>query len=247
MARGKDGSGVAVVPVQRADAVPLYHQIFLALRDDILRGRLAFGASVPTEHELGAQHGVSRITARRALHELALHKLVERRRRTGTRVVYQASTVPIEANVDQAIESLMAFGRNTPVKVVDLAKEPAPADIADILERQAETIVYRARRIRHTDHEPLGLVTSWMPADLGVKLTKRSLTANPILKHLADAGVVIAGAADRFRAACRRRHGRAARDRAARRDAADRASHSRRRGQAGAVHHRGLSGRSLPD
>ena len=193
MARGKDGSGVAVVPVQRADAVPLYHQIFLALRDDILRGRLAFGASVPTEHELGAQHGVSRITARRALLELALHKLVERRRWTGTRVVYQASTVPIEANVDQAIESLMAFGRNTPVKVVDLAKEPAPADIADILERQAETIVYRARRIRHTDHEPLGLVTSWMPADLGVKLTKRSLTANPILKHLADAGVVIAG------------------------------------------------------
>lgn len=193
MATGKDGSDTVAVPVQRADAVPLYHQIFLSLRDDILRGRLAFGASVPTEHELGARHGVSRITARRALHELALHKLVERRRRTGTRVVYQASTVPIEANVDQAIESLMAFGRNTPVKVVDLGKEPAPADIADILERPADTLVYRARRIRHTDREPLGLVTSWMPADLGVTLTKRSLTASPILKHLADAGVAIAG------------------------------------------------------
>lgn len=193
MAREKDNAAASPTPVQWAGAVPLYHQIFLALRDDILRGRLAFGASVPTEHELAAQHGVSRITARRAVHELAANKLVERRRRTGTRVVYRASTVPIEANVEQAIESLLAFGRNTPVKVVDLAQEPASGEVADILDRPAGTLVYKARRIRHTDRQPLGLVTSWLPVDLGVSITKKSLTANPILKHLHDAGIAIVG------------------------------------------------------
>lgn len=193
MAREKDNAAASPAPVQWAGAVPLYHQIFLALRDDILRGRLAFGASVPTEHELAAQHGVSRITARRAVHELAANKLVERRRRTGTRVVYRASTVPIEANVEQAIESLLAFGRNTPVKVVDLAQEPASGEVADILDRPAGTLVYKARRIRHTDRQPLGLVTSWLPVDLGVSITKKSLTKNPILKHLHDAGISIVG------------------------------------------------------
>lgn len=191
MAKEKNNAAASAPPVQWAGAVPLYHQIFLALRDEILHGRLAFGASVPTEHELAAQHGVSRITARRALHELAANKLVERRRRTGTRVVYRASTVPIEGNVEQAIESLLAFGRNTPVKVVDLAKEPATGDVADILDLSDEALVYKARRIRHSDGQPLGLVTSWLPVDLGVSLTKRSLTANPILKHLEDASIAI--------------------------------------------------------
>nr|WP_086491926.1 GntR family transcriptional regulator [Novosphingobium panipatense] len=193
MARETETVFAEAAPPQWAGAVPLYHQIFLALRDDILAGRLPFGASVPTEHELAAQHGVSRITARRALHELAANKLVERRRRTGTRVVYRASTVPIEANVEQAIESLLAFGRNTPVKVLDLSKEPAPTDIAAILDRPVGTLVYKARRIRHTDKEPLGVVTSWLPADLGVKITKRTLTSTPILKHLHDADITIVG------------------------------------------------------
>lgn len=188
MAKEKEN---AAVPVRWAGAVPLYHQIFLALRDDILRGRLAFGASVPTEHDLAAQHGVSRITARRALHELAANKLVERRRRTGTRVVYRASTVPIEGNVEQAIESLLAFGRNTPVKVLDLGKETATGEISDILDLPSDALVYKARRIRHSDSQPLGLVTSWLPAELGVSLTKRSLTASPILKLLEEAGIAI--------------------------------------------------------
>lgn len=191
MAREKDHAAAAPPPAPLGGAVPLYHQIFLALRDDILRGRLAFGASVPTEHELAAQHGVSRITARRALHELAANKLVERRRRTGTRVVYRASTVPIEGNVEQAIESLLAFGRNTPVKVVDLGKEPATGEVADILDLAPDTLVFKARRVRHSDSQPLGLVTSWLPIELGVAITKKSLTANPILKHLEDAGIAI--------------------------------------------------------
>lgn len=180
-------------PIRRADAIPLYHQIFLGLRDEIMHGRLPFGTAIPTEHELAAIHHVSRITARRALHELAAHQLVERRRRTGTRVVYRTSTVPIEANVDQAVESLIAFGRATKVKVLDIVEMPADLDTAERLERAAETPVVRARRIRSLDREPLGLVTSWVPADLGVKPTRDALAQTPMLDLLLGAGLVIGG------------------------------------------------------
>lgn len=182
-----------VTPLQRTDAVPLYHQIYLGLRDEIVHGRLAFGAAVPTEHELAALHGVSRITARRALHELAESGLVERRRRTGTRVVFRTRALPLENDVDQAVESLLAFGRNTQVKVIDIAEEPSPSFVASALEREEGAPMIRARRVRHLDRKPLGLVTSWVPSDLGVKLTKKALTDQPMLDVLRGAGFAAAG------------------------------------------------------
>ena len=116
--------------ISRTAAVPLYHQIFLELRDEILSGARALGASVPTEAELAAAYDVSRITARRALDELAQHKLVERRRRVGTTVTFQPPAAPIEANIDQALDSLLALGRATSVEVLDLAEESADAATA---------------------------------------------------------------------------------------------------------------------
>jgi len=46
-------------------------QVYLILRDRILSGAIAFGAKLPTENELAEVHGVSRVTIRRALGELA--------------------------------------------------------------------------------------------------------------------------------------------------------------------------------
>lgn len=43
-------------------AVPKYQVVFDALRKDIVSGRLAAGARVPSETELVARFGASRIT-----------------------------------------------------------------------------------------------------------------------------------------------------------------------------------------
>ncbi len=67
-------------PVDESSPTPLYHQIFLIIRDRIYDGTYAFESVVPGEHELCSIFGVSRITAKRALDELAAAKLVVRRR-----------------------------------------------------------------------------------------------------------------------------------------------------------------------
>ena len=51
--------------------VPLHRQLFLVLHDEIARGALAPGDVLPTEQTLCEQFGVSRITVRRALADLA--------------------------------------------------------------------------------------------------------------------------------------------------------------------------------
>ncbi len=174
------------VNVNRDHAEPLYHQIFLLLRDEIIAGTRPYGASLPTEQELAAHHAVSRITARRALEELAQKDYVERRRRTGTRITYRASTRPIEANVEQAVESLLAFGRDTKVRVLQVATKPCGADVAKRLDIAEGDLVERATRVRLRDDEPLGEVVSHVPSALGLRLT-------PMLALLRAAGHAIGG------------------------------------------------------
>jgi GntR family transcriptional regulator len=180
--------------VDRRDAVPLYHQIFLALRDEILSGRRAFGSAVPTELELSAETGVSRITARRALAELARQRLVERRRRVGTRVVYRAPGPTVDASIDQAVESLLAFGRDTAVRVLEIAEEPASPAVAESLGIAVGAPVVRAVRLRDFGGEPLGRVVSYVPAELSREITPARLRSTPMLGLLREAGVEIGAA-----------------------------------------------------
>ncbi|WP_404480565.1 GntR family transcriptional regulator [Novosphingobium sp. BL-52-GroH] len=178
----------------RGAAIPLYHQIYLTLRDEITRGDRPFGTAVPTEMELADDYRVSRITARRALDELATGGFVERRRRLGTRVIFRAGTKPIEANIDQAVESLIAFGQNTAVKVLEVTTEPAVGAIAEKLGLVDGEPAIRAVRLRSNRNGPLGLIVSHMRAGLGVSVTPQRLTEQPILSLLRDAGVKIGGA-----------------------------------------------------
>lgn len=185
--------GMTSAGLQRDDAIPLYHQIFLGLRDEILSGRRAFGSAMPTEHELSDRFGVSRITTRRALAELASHGLVERRRRVGTRVIFRTPTAPIEADVDQAVESLIAFGRDTQVRLIALDTVPAAAEIAEGLAIPVGTPVVRALRVRYLDGEPLGAIESHVPEAVGAGLSRDDLTVTPLLELLRAAGHRIGG------------------------------------------------------
>jgi GntR family transcriptional regulator len=179
--------------VDRARAVPLYHQIFLLLRDEIFTGARPFGTVLPTEQQLCETHGVSRITARRSLEELAQHGLVERRRRTGTRVIHRASTRPIEADIDQAVESLLAFGRDTKVRVIEVKTGPATEDVAARLSIAKGDSVVRAVRVRLLEDQPLGEVVSYVPARFGAALDESDLARTPMLALLRAAGHVIGG------------------------------------------------------
>ena len=46
------------------------HRIYLLLKDAILSGRLPAGSKLACENKLAEQHGVSRVTVRRAMEAL---------------------------------------------------------------------------------------------------------------------------------------------------------------------------------
>jgi GntR family transcriptional regulator len=95
---------------------------------------------------------------------------------------------PIEANIDQAVDSLLELGRVTKVKVLQVSKETVTPSIAEALRIKPGTQVVRAVRVRYLDGEPLGYVVSYVLVELSGAVTRAALSESPILAVIRNAG-----------------------------------------------------------
>ncbi|ADZ72259.1 GntR family transcriptional regulator [Polymorphum gilvum] len=174
--------------------VPLYHQIFLILRNRIYGGELSAGDLVPSELDLTTEFGVSRITAKRALNELADAGLVIRERGRGTRVVKRPPAPAVTSSIEGWLENISLMGLSTEAQVLDFGYVPASEDIAHALEIDAGTDVQRAVRVRRLDGEPMSFLVTYVPADIGRQFDRDDLNVKPLLHLLEMAGVDVASA-----------------------------------------------------
>ena len=173
-------------------------QVYLVLRDRILTGVFASGARLPNEHDLAEAHGVSRVTVRRALAELAHERLIERRPSAGTRVVYQPSSAPIVADIAGVLSDLTEMGRQTNVKLLAFGYVEGNAQINTALGLDGDTELQRSIRVRAMAREPFSYLTTHVPAALGRTFSRAELASQPMLKLLERAGVKVEHATQRI-------------------------------------------------
>ncbi|MGO9154945.1 GntR family transcriptional regulator [Mycobacterium sp.] len=173
--------------------VPLHRQLFLVLHDEIDRGVIAPGDALPTEQTLCDQFGVSRITVRRALADLAEQGYIERRQGVGSFVREHAPSEPTDTLLAgrSYMDGLRQTQFETEVDVVELDTRRPPRPIAEALESSSELLhIVRVRRQRRTG-EPLIVTDAWLPAHLADTLTESALLRAALYELLADAGVVV--------------------------------------------------------
>ncbi len=175
-------------------------QVYLVLRDRILNGASGFGAKLPTENELADLHGVSRVTVRRALGELARERLIERRRSSGTRVIYRPSPAPVTADISGVLANLADMGRRTAVKLMSFDYVPAEGTVAQILGVAPDQLLQRSVRVRSVDGVPFSYLTTHVPESISVTFTKQELGSRPLLELLERAGVKVESARQRISA-----------------------------------------------
>ena len=167
--------------LQQDVPTPLYFQLYSQLKQAILNGTVACGAQMPTEQQLAEAFSVSRITARRAMDELAAESLVERRRGKGTHVIYQYAPRPVEAPLIGMLQEIESMARNSEASILTCRRARPPAAIALTLGLEPAGNALHLIRVRSRDGQPFGHYASWT-SGIDTPLRKRDFRNAPRLE-----------------------------------------------------------------
>ncbi len=178
--------------------IPLYYQIREQLRQQILSGLLRPGDLLPSEMQICAECGVSRMTARVALTQLANEGLVVRKRGKGTFVAPPKATFhEIPFSLSSYTEIVGRLGLRAGAQIRRQEVVPAPPPVAEQLRIAVGDPVVRIERIRSAGGEIMSLEVSLYPHSRFPTLAEQHLTDRSIYRVLEELyGVVPAYAID---------------------------------------------------
>lgn len=151
------------MPVDRDSPVPVWHQVELALAQDIRTGALPPGARLPNEVEIAARFGVHRHTARRALATLADKGAVRIRRGLGTFVEAGLVDYPITERT-RFTAALHQQNRLASHQLLGSRDEPADATVAAALDLPPGAVVTLLRTLNSADGVPVSLGSTYFEA-----------------------------------------------------------------------------------
>jgi len=154
--------------------LPQFALIKQYIKDHIDSGAWPSGTRTPSENELCSIFSVSRMTARRALQELADQGILSRAPGLGTFVAeieLQTPSLEIPNIVDQAIKSGSYSSR-----ILSLGAISAPPKIAELMHRSTVTEVYQAIVVHLDKQTPIQWQVLYVNPDLAPAFLKQNYT-----------------------------------------------------------------------
>ncbi|MFC4455436.1 phosphonate metabolism transcriptional regulator PhnF [Deinococcus sonorensis] len=171
--------------VDAGSATPIYLQVAAALARSIEQGQVPVGTALPAERELAARLGVSRVTVRQALARLTEQGLLERRQGSGTFVAPARIQHPL-SELTSFSTDMAARGAHPGAQVLQFECVPPTALEAMTLALSPGERVYRVRRLRTADQEPLAVEQSTLPQRLVGELAAQDVQDHSLYQLLAD-------------------------------------------------------------
>ena len=126
--------------------------------------RLGVGNAIPSERQLSADLGVSRLTVRAALDDLAREGYVVRRRGSGTYV--QQPKIAQELTMTSFSEDMRRRGMTPGSRTLSLQRELAGARLGRLLHVSPSEEILVIKRLRLADGETMAIETLHLPASL---------------------------------------------------------------------------------
>ncbi len=174
--------------IDESAGAPLYQQIYDLLRARIMDGTLALNDRLPAEQDLTKALGVSRITVKRAMNELAVAGLVRRQRGIGTVVIYDVAAPTVKGSFENMIDGLTRMGIETEVQLLDCTIGAVSPAISESLDMPTGSSVQRIVRLRSLDGEPFSYLVTYIPYDIAEGYDDKLLATESLIKLLEKAG-----------------------------------------------------------
>jgi GntR family transcriptional regulator len=154
--------------------------------------RLGVGEAIPSERQLSADLGVSRLTVRAALDELAREGHLVRRRGSGTFV--SEPKIAQELTMTSFTEDMRRRGMQPGSRTLSLEVVPAGARLGRFLHVSPSEPIVVAKRLRLADHESMAIETLHVRSALVPGLSAAELEGKSFYELLRSRyGIAIAG------------------------------------------------------
>lgn len=167
---------------------PLYIQLSDTLREKIESGQLPLGMQIPSERELSASYGLSRMTVRSAVDILVSEGTLARAHGKGTFVN--------KPKIDSTMATLKGFGRfleeqgvKPSNKVIFSGTRPAGYKFHRIFGIREEDPVFRLFRVRLGDGEPISVEDTYIPYDMTPGIEKYDFQICSLYQIMAQYGI----------------------------------------------------------
>jgi GntR family transcriptional regulator len=163
--------------------IPLYHQLERDLQDRIAGGEFSPGDALPTEEQICAQYGVSRITVRRALDALIAHGLIVKKRGVGSFVAQRPDgirSVRLAGSLDEFLATAGALSV-TPLSLETV--DVSPAEVVEALGLKPREKAVRLEMISSLSMGPVIYLEVYFPEEIGQALRLEDVRAGtPVIR-----------------------------------------------------------------
>jgi GntR family transcriptional regulator len=183
----------------KVEGIPLYVQIRKALRDDIGNKVLEAGQKLPSEDELAAQFGVSRMTVRQGISDLIDEGLLYRRHGVGT-FVSQSHIERDHTHLTSFMEYAKDEGIDAKIRLLIADILPAKLQVARALMLNEGDLVIRVKTLRLVEDVPITVHDAHVPYKLFPQLLQEDLEAQHLWSIFESYGFRVKRAVQRLMA-----------------------------------------------
>ncbi|MCM3411275.1 GntR family transcriptional regulator [Metabacillus litoralis] len=170
--------------IDKHSPLPLYYQLEERIKKSIISEELQPGDVLPSERELSENYQISRMTVRQAITNLVNKGYLYREKGKGTFVSSQ--------KFEQNLQGLTSFTEDMKArnlvpgsKLLHFEISPAIEEIKEWLSLEEEELIYKIKRLRLANDEPIAVETSYLPVKLIPGLTP-DILGNSLYKYIED-------------------------------------------------------------
>jgi GntR family transcriptional regulator len=178
----------ALTTIDARSPVPKYFQLREILLD-LIENELTVDAPVPSERELAARYGLSRMTARQAVEHLVSEGRLYRVQGKGTFVARPKIDMPLR--LTSFTEDMRARGLTPGSRDLGRHEIEATPALSRELSIEVGSPVFVIERLRTADGVPMALERSHIPSQLAPQLMTESLVVRSLYDLLASYGLVL--------------------------------------------------------
>lgn len=179
------------------NGVPFYHQLKEIFIEKIDNGEWRPGETIPPENQLCDQFNVSRGPVRQALDLLVRDGLLSRKQGKGT--------IVLPPKIEEGLGAFYSFttlieqkGMRATAEMLSFEIVPAQGSVTRYLEISDDAPLFKVRRLRLANNEPLILEVIYIPTGVCSSLTVEKMLSTPLYTLLATCYNVTLARAKQF-------------------------------------------------